>query len=303
MRPAWRGTRRLLVRSVREYTDDRCPQFAAAIAYHVLFSGFPLAILAVGVLGLVMRDVVVRRHVLDLIVQNVPLAENGRAHVETLLTQLHGLSALGVLGAVGLLWSASGVMGAIRAALNAAWDTENRRSFGKGKLVDLSLVVGAGLGVGAAVGLTVVVRIVRQGGANASWLGPLAPVIGAASWTLAIALPLALEIVVFLVLYSVVPAVRTTARESWPGAVVAGLAFELVKNGFAVYVAHLAHYNRVYGPLGAVIAFMFFVYLAASVFLFGAEVASEYGRGHHLAPPPDDGPSREGVSAAAASAG
>lgn len=33
-----------------------------------------------------------------------------------------------------------------------------------------------------------------------------------------------------------------------------------------------------YGSLGAVIAFMFFVYLAAAVFLFGAEIASEVPR-------------------------
>ena len=33
-----------------------------------------------------------------------------------------------------------------------------------------------------------------------------------------------------------------------------------------------------YGSLGAVIAFMFFVYLASMVFLFGAEIASEYPR-------------------------
>jgi membrane protein len=56
------------------------------------------------------------------------------------------------------------------------------------------------------------------------------------------------------------------------------VAFEALQYGFSVYVAHLAHYNRVYGPLGAIVAFLFFVYLASSVFLFGAEVASEYPR-------------------------
>jgi len=34
----------LAKRSLAEFLDDRCPQLAASIAYHVLFSIFPLAI-------------------------------------------------------------------------------------------------------------------------------------------------------------------------------------------------------------------------------------------------------------------
>jgi hypothetical protein len=44
------------------------------------------------------------------------------------------------------------------------------------------------------------------------------------------------------------------------------------------------------GSLGAVIAFLFFIYLASMVFLFGAEVASEYPRLRAEAHP---APSRE----------
>jgi len=51
-----------------------------------------------------------------------------------------------------------------------------------------------------------------------------------------------------------------------------------MENLFSVYVGNFAHYNAVYGGLGAVIAFMFFVYLAADVLLLGAEVASEWPR-------------------------
>ena len=47
---------------------------------------------------------------------------------------------------------------------------------------------------------------------------------------------------------------------------------------FSTYVSHFANYNRVYGSLGAVVAFLFFIYLVSMVFLFGAEVASEVPR-------------------------
>ena len=46
----------LVRRSFAEFRADHCPQVAAAISYHVLFSVFPLAILVVGIIGLVTQD-------------------------------------------------------------------------------------------------------------------------------------------------------------------------------------------------------------------------------------------------------
>ena len=81
-----------------------------------------------------------------------------------------------------------------------------------------------------------------------------------------------------MLLYRFVPTTGPRLRDLWPGALVAAAGFEVLQYGFSVYLSGLAHYNRVYGSLGAVIAALFFVYLNASVFLFGAEVASEYPR-------------------------
>ena len=61
-------------------------------------------------------------------------------------------------------------------------------------------------------------------------------------------------------------------------ALAAAGGFEGLQYGFSAYLSFFGHYNKVYGTLGAVIAFMFFVYLASMVFLSGAEIASEYPR-------------------------
>lgn len=65
-------------------------------------------------------------------------------------------------------------------------------------------------------------------------------------------------------------------RDAWPAALLVAVLLGLLQNLFAVYVGNFAHYNTIYGSLGAVIAFMFFVYLAAELFLLGAEIASEW---------------------------
>jgi uncharacterized BrkB/YihY/UPF0761 family membrane protein len=55
-RPQASLVRELVRRSYAEFRDDHCQQMAAAISYHVLFSVFPLAIMAVGIVGLITTD-------------------------------------------------------------------------------------------------------------------------------------------------------------------------------------------------------------------------------------------------------
>ena len=87
-------------------------------------------------------------------------------------------------------------------------------------------------------------------------------------------LPIAISALVFTVLYTVLPVNRPRIRDIWPAIVFATIGFELVKRGFSVYLDEFADYSAVYGSLGAVVAFMVFVYIAAIVFLFGAEMAA-----------------------------
>lgn len=48
--------------------------------------------------------------------------------------------------------------------------------------------------------------------------------------------------------------------------------------GFGYYLVTVASYDVVFGSLGSVFAFLFVVYLLASVVLFGAEFAASWSR-------------------------
>ena len=242
-----------------------------------MFSVFPLTILVVAVSGLVLHGETARAHVTNTIVDVVPLSDNGRHQLDTLLRGVTGGgAAVTALGAVALLWSAAGMMSALRTALNAVWDTELRRPFVRGKLVDLLLVGAAGLLIGASAALTVAVHTV--GGSLGNAAGLAGGAVQVARWGAGYLLPLTLDLVVFAGIYRLVPAVPTRLRQVWPGALTAAVGFEVVKTGFAVYVAHFSHYNAVYGSLGAAVTFMLFVYLGALILLFGGEMAAEYPR-------------------------
>ena len=82
----------------------------------------------------------------------------------------------------------------------------------------------------------------------------------------------------FFILYWFLPATHVRPREALIGAAVASILFELGKVGFATYIENFGNYNAVYGSLGTVVIFLFWVYISANFLLVGAEVAAEYPR-------------------------
>ena len=269
----------LLRRSVHEFFADHCQQMAAAISFHLLFSLFPLAIAAVGAIGLITQNPHARDAVATVVLKAVPLSSHGRQQLHGLLTSVSGSAgALGLLGIIGVIWAASGVMAAIRTALNVAWDTDHKRPFIRGKIIDLALVASVFLVTGAAQGIPLLASITRHGVHLPAALRFLQPLAGAAATAGVYLAASALLFATFLFLYRFVPAAPTRLRDIWPGALTAAAGFEAVQYGFSLYLTYFGHYNKIYGSLGAVVAFLFFIYLASAVFLLGAEIAAEYPR-------------------------
>jgi membrane protein len=264
--------KRIAASSVRSFLDRNSLDFAASMAYRVLFSLFPLAILLVGVFGLVDRAVGIDADVVEQIVEQAPLTGDGRDELRRLLlAATDDVSALGLLGIVGVVWGASGMVAATRTAVNLAWGVEQRRSFARGKLLDVVLVFGAGVVVLVSLVLGIVFGAAERAAVwLLDWFGPAA---AAASWLLGVAVPALLGLGVIVLAYRVLPAVHVPLRRILPGAVLAAAGITLLQQLFVLYLRHFGRYDVIYGSLGAVVAFLLFVYLASAAFLLGVHVA------------------------------
>jgi membrane protein len=259
---ALRRTRVLIARSVQEFFEDRCPLIAAAIAYYGLFSLFPMAILVVGAFSVFADDAAARQAVIDVVLDNLPLRPGeGRRELERLLESVAGnAAAFGAAGLAALVFAASGLMGAVRNGINAAFDSETRRPPLQGKLVDVALVFGVGVVVAVTLGLSLMARLVQLPfGFATAWL-----------------IPVAVSFVVFGSIYRLLPDRDVRFRDVWPGAVLATAGYQLAKEAFALYLESFGRYGAIYGALGAVAAFLVFAFVVANVFLLGAEAASEW---------------------------
>lgn len=291
----WADVKVLGKRAVAEFTDDRCTQIAASISYYVFFSIFPLTIFLVTLFGQVLRNENVRGNVIDALMEVFPLAPGeGRQQLDEILSGVAtDLSLLGLLSIVGLIWSASAMMAALRNALNVAWDTEHRRAAVRGKLVDILMVLTVGVLIALSIAATAVRPFVQNEiTAVADDLSFLGSVLRFGMWSLTFLIPVVVSFVIFAALFRFVPAVKTSFDEIWPGALFSAIAFELAKVGFSFYIRNFGNYNAIYGSLGAVIVFMLFIFIASNVLLMGAEIASEWPRvraGHYDRGMPDRG--------------
>ncbi len=279
-RHAVRSTATLLQRTVREFFDDRGGQLAASIAYYALFATFPLAICTVALFGIVASDEAARDEVIDFLMANLPLREDrGRRDISTALRQVTGdAGTFGIVGVAGLVFSASGLMGALRHAVNRAWEVEYRRPALLGKLLDIVLVLGVGLLIGLSLALTFTTRFAVDAAQTLSdEIGPALSFLPRVVLALGQLTPILLSLGLFAALYRFLPAREDIRlRDCLPGALLGALLYEAVKTGFAFYLENVASYGAVYGPIATIIAFVFFVYLAAIAFLLGAEAAAEW---------------------------
>jgi membrane protein len=266
----WR-LRLLVSRTVSGFTESGGTRLAAAIAYYALLSLFPLVIALVAGAATVLSPEDARREVIDPIAGALPLTDSGEAEVRTALEGAGaGAGAVGVAGLVGLLWTASGMMGAIRAGLTDVTGVDDGRPFLQGKLVDLTMVLLTGALLLLATAVTVVVRVADEG-----VLGPLG-LSGAWGLVASLATPLALTFLVLASLLRFVPAEPIPWAGSWRGALGGSVALLALANGFAAYLGNFGRYNAVYGSLGAIVAVLVFVFLAAVVLLVTAAAASRW---------------------------
>jgi membrane protein len=266
----------LLERAIRDFTGDHASIYAAAITYYLLLSLFPLLVIVVAVIGLLARDPSFQAQVVDQIMTLLP----GGAGVEDQVKQIvAGIArprsgVVGLVGLLGALWAASGVFGAVRKALNSAFDVPAGQSFIRGRMHDLVSVVVVVLMALASTALTATLALARAWVSR--WFdGPLSNV----GWGLIyLLLPLMLSFTFFVLLYWLIPNQRLQLRDLWIGALIAGLGFELAKALFTVYLANFANFTEVYGALGSMIALLVFVYIVANIAIFGAEIASEMAK-------------------------
>jgi membrane protein len=183
-------------------------------------------------------------------------------------------ASLGIGFAAGLLialWSANNGMKAIIDAMNVAYNEHEQRSFIRLTLVSFLFTLGAIALIMLAMSAIVVLPIMLAFLGDA--LGDtMQTILNVARW------PLMLLIVVFAIslLYRYGPN-RERAEWRWvtPGSLLASIIWIIASIAFSWYVSNFGTYNETYGSLGAIIGFMVWIWISATIIIMGAELNAE----------------------------
>jgi membrane protein len=266
-----RGVLRALPRAVEDMFADRCTQYAAAIAYRVLFSLFPLTIALVSIFGLVLQDDELRQKVINELIDLLPVSSSGQDSIQRSIEQIASpLSAIGLISLVALLWGASGMMASIRIGLEAAMKVERGRPAVRAKLIDFVLIAAAGVLVLVIVGLSALGAFFNELAVRfTDWIGVRAP----SGLFLRDGTQLVAIFVTVLLLYRFVPARKIRRRGAIAGAILTSVGIWGATKVLAIIFADYSRYNLIYGSLAGVTTFLFFVYVVAWILLLGAEFA------------------------------
>jgi membrane protein len=266
-----RGVVAVVRSAISGYGRHADAQFAAALAYRALFSLVPFVALLAAVLDLVLSPSA-REEVVDWLLGALPGVEL-QASVDRELAASGALTSVaGIVSFARLMWSASGMTGALRVALATIWEGDSKPKFVRAKLRDVvALGVLATLVIGGFA-LSLLTQVAIQAGVHATDAVGLEGAGKVVSVGIELAASGVVTFAALLVVYGLAAPERLSFAALWPSALVMTLAIDVGVAGYAFYLVRIASFSTIYGPLGAILAFLALLYFVAMLVLFGAEL-------------------------------
>ena len=247
---------------IKKFGEDQAGNLAALIAYYAIFSIFPLLLVLSTLVGFVLHGHPQwQADVTNSALKNLPLV-----HIQTSNPKGGSVLAL-VVGAAISLWSGLGVAKSAQTAFNTVYlvSHTDRPNFLKSSLRAIGLVTIGGLGLIVTTVLSSAVTSVHSIGGVA--VGPGLRVV-------AVALAVALNCLLFLVVFRWLTVRPVRWRDALPGALISAVVLQALQLLASAFISHkLKGASTTYGKdVAGVIVLLSWFYLQAQVVLFAAEV-------------------------------
>ena len=255
--------------------DDDCPGLAGQMAYFTLLSLFPLLMSLVAVAGLVMDDPESALRTLTESMQGV-LPQEGMGLLVDYIDRTLRSATSGVLlfGILATLWSGSTTSHVLINAANRAYELRETRPLWKVWSVSLLMVFCLALLIGA---LALVIFSTETGGYIQRLTG--LPDFFLTLWAIMRwVVAFAAVTLVHSILYYMVPSADVPFKWITPGGLTSTVLILLSSVALSFYVANFGRYDQLYGPIGAVIVLMLWLYVGSFMIILGVEMNAVLAR-------------------------
>ena len=267
----------LLRQGASQLSQDRANTMAASLTYRTLFGVLPMTVVGAGVARAIMgesRFEAFLHHAISASGLNqVRISSVNEGELATLGSWLGEIVASGMnvnvaaltwISVAVLIYSAIALMVDIESCFNVICRAKKGRSWLR-RIPTYWFVLTFGP-VAAALALWAdqQVAMLIEGLVGWAWL----LIVAQKAWSLALCWA------VLLLLYRMIPTVKLTATPAMIGACVAAILLAIGQATLALYFNHAISLQQIYGSLGLVPIFMFWLYLMWLIILLGLQVSS-----------------------------
>ena len=278
---SWPEVRDLVLFAHRRLREESLPQVAGSLTFTTVFALVPLLTIALAIFTTFPLFNTFRMSLEAYFVQSVMPKSISTTILNYLTMFASKATRLSAVGAVALIMTSIAMMNLIERVFNRIWRVRGERSWTRRILVYWAIITLGPLLIGVSLTLSSQVFM-----ATVDLFGRV-PVLGAIIYTVA---SLALTTAGFTLLYLAVPNRDVDWQDAAWGGLVAGLAFELAKRGFAIFITQFPTYSKIYGALAALPLFLLWVYVSWVITLIGALLVAalpvvKYERWWHEAQP------------------
>ena len=262
---AWRGYADFGLAVFWRFYEERGLQTAGSLTYTTLLSLVPLFTVALAVsTAFPVFDVTIAQLQRFVLENFLPDARG----IDTIADQITSFTRnAGRLTAIGLgvfVVTAVMLMMTIDVSLNRLFRVQRQRPLLQQVLMYWAVLTLGPVLIGGSLSMTSFAV-----GASLGWL-KLGYV---ADWLLGV-LPFVFTCVALTMLYGIVPYRAVRPRHALIGGVIAGVAFEIMKRSFAIYLARFPTYTLIYGAFATIPIFLLWLYMSWVVVLAGATLTA-----------------------------
>jgi len=259
--------------------EDRAPQMAAALAYQTIFALVPVLIVVMLIVQASMPVDAFEGHVrnllqwanLDDVKISLPAGQSEtaadtslHAWLVNLIQQAAGTRFVGWVGFGVIVYSAISMLVTIETSFNTVYRAPAGRSWSRRIPLYWFLVT---LSPAAIYGTAATHQFFESwqiGLANLPWAAEVLKVI----WSLCIGW------LFWFIVYTLVPNTSVALKASAIGALVCAILLEIATRSLGAYLQNARSISQLYGSLGLIPLFMFWVYVIWLFILFGLEVSA-----------------------------
>ncbi|HEU0166048.1 MAG TPA: YihY/virulence factor BrkB family protein, partial [Thermomicrobiales bacterium] len=261
---------------ISNYNRVQAGDLAASVAYHALIAILPMFFLLITVAGFFLRnDQEVLARAYEIVNQVFPSGGIGPDAFAQAFDARQSNGWIGVISVIGFTWAGTGLVSSLARSMNRIYGVRGSGYFSEKRRGIVVILIFALFFVISSIVPIVTTFFVSQELPSILQRWVLASRSGQA---IAYGISFASAMIMFAVIYRIVPNAGQRVSNIWPGTIVASALFLLVTQVFPIYIGLIGGVGRNGQIFGFVLLVVASLYAFAQVFLFGAFLNAEFLR-------------------------